>query len=298
MQKPLNQKIPLRTACLWIICSTLFLSGSAAVGLIYFRHIRKQRFQQAQYNIVAVVQTTSDKECLKTICLAELLNLSVNRPTNLFRFNAREAERILIASSLVISSRVKKILPGTIYVDYSLRKPVAYLLDYTNTVIDRSATAFPFKPFFTPKKLPEVYLGLPESTSIIWGQQLKGVKSKLALYLIDLIMEKCCTESSFLSRVDVSHVLADSYGQRQIVVIMENHVERTNSEGKIEVFTIPHILRLSVDNYRQGLANYLVLRAFLREKNFNVQPKEMHLDNPAPICVDLRIPQLAYISYK
>lgn len=297
MQKQINNKLSFRTACLWILFSTLFVSGSATAGFVYYRHIKRQRCQQSQYNIVAIVQTTPEKERLKTVYLAELLNLSVDHPTNFFRFHSKEAKRTLTASPLITSAHIKKVLPGTIYVDYSLRKPVAYLLDYTNTVIDREAVAFPFKPFFTPKKLPEVYFGLSNNPSLVWGQQFKGMKSRLAIYLIDLITENCCTGSSFLTRVDVSNALADSYGQREIIVIMEDHIELTNSEKSQIVLIVPQMLRLSVDNYRQELANYLVLRTFLREKNFSIKTEEINQSiRSKPILIDLRIPKLAYVK--
>lgn len=291
-----NNKLSFRAAVLWILLSTLFISGSAAVGLIYYRHIKKQRFQRPQYNIVAIVQTTPDKERLKTIYLAELLHLSVDNPTNFFRFNAKKAQRTLMASPLITSARVKKILPGTVYVDYTLRKPVAYLVDYTNTVVDRGAIAFPFKPFFTPKKLPEIYLGISDQAILMWGREIKGIKSQLALYLIDLITENCCTENSFLTRVDVSNALADSHGQRQIVVTIEDYVEKESTGNTIRII-IPQLLRLSIDNYRQELANYLALRPLLHEQGFKMLPEssEKLIRAPSQI-IDLRIPDLAYIK--
>lgn len=292
-----NTKIPFRTALIWILLSTLFISGSAGIGLLYYHHIKRQRFQQPQYNIVAIVQTTPDKERLKTIYLAELLHLSVDNPTNIFRLNSREAQRTLMSSSLITSARVKKILPGTVYIDYTLRKPVAYLLDYTNTVVDYKAVAFPFNPFFTPKRLPEIYLGMGDRSILIWGKQIKGVKSRLALYLLDLITENCCKENSFLTRVDVSNVLADSYGQRQIIIMIEDHVEKNTVDKNTTKIIIPQVLRLSVDNYRQELANYLALRPIVHEQVLNTlaEKSEKMIRVPSQI-IDLRIPDLAYIK--
>lgn len=293
MIKSSETPLSFRAACIWVIVITLFVSGSALVGLAYYRHIKKQRTQQADYNIVALIQTTPDKERLKTIFLAELFNLSFDRPTNLFRFSAKEAQRTLLASSLISSARVKKILPGTVYVDYTLRKPVAYLLDYSNTLIDDEAVPFPFKPFFTPKKLPEIFLGMDQNY-LIWGKAIKGIKSKLALYLIKLITESCCREYSFLTRVDVSNVLADSYGQRQIIVSIEDDIEHTDEKGQHARIILPYLLRLSVENYRQELGNFLALRPFLHEQGSR-QLKESSV-RVEPIVIDLRVPELAYIQ--
>lgn len=289
MKSPLS----FRTSLLQILLSTLFISGFTALGVLYYLHVKKMRAQQPQYNIVALIQTTPDKERLKTIYLSELLKLSFDHPTNLFRFNAKEAQRILISSPLITSARVKKIPPGTIYIDYSLRKPVAYLLDFTNTAIDSEAVAFPFKPFFTPKKLPDIYLGVGEQKSLRWGQQIQGIKCRLALYLMNFISENC---GSFLNRIDVSKALDDSYGQRQIVVILEDHVEKMIGSENSVTFIVPHILRLSVDNFRQELANYLALRPILREKKLEVSAGNTEkVLRSEPIIIDLRIPELAYI---
>ncbi len=290
-----HHELSFRVAMLWIVLFTLCVSGSAAVGFSYYRYIKKQRLQLTQYNIVAILQTTPDKERLKTTYLAELLHLSVDHPTNLFRFKAKDAKKKLLSSPLITSASVKKILPGTIFIDYTLRKPFAYLLDYSNTVVDHDAIPFPFKPFFTPKRLPEIYLGLQDAKPPIGGKQIQGIKGQLAIYLIDLIVENCCTENSYLVRVDVSNSLADSYGQKQIIVEMEDHVEKLMANGKAAMVIIPQLLRLSVDNYRQELANYLTLRPLIRKKDIDLEnsDKAIRLE---PIVIDLRIPQLAYVN--
>lgn len=292
-----NSTLPLRTALLWILLSTLLISGSASIGVVYYRHVKNQRLKQPQYNIVAIVQTTPDKERLKTIFLAELLNLSVDQPTNLFRFNSKEAQKKLLSSSLITSARVKKILPGTVYVDYTLRKPVATLLDYSNTVIDHEAVAFPFKPFFTPKILPEIYLGMNDPVSHIWGRTIQGIKCRLALYLLDLITENFDIKNSSLIRIDVSKALADSEGQKQIVVIIEDHVKMTSKSGATIKVIVPQILRLSVDHYRQELANFLAIHSVLQERNFNLPAESYEKDvRVEPFWIDLRLPELAYIK--
>jgi hypothetical protein len=292
-----QEKLSIRTACLWIMLFTLAISGSAFGGLIYYKYIKRQRLYNSQYNIVAIAQTTPDKEPLKTAYLAELLNLSIDQPTNIFRFNTQAAQQKLLNSPLITHAYVKKILPGTIYVDYELRKPFAYLLDYHNTVIDREGVTFPFKPFFTPKKLPEIYLGITDSSPLSWGKPLQEIKCKLALYLIDLLSTHCCSEYSYLSRVDVSQAFADSKGKRQIVAILDEQVEKTDQAGKLVKGIASHILRLSVDNYRQELANYLQLRPLLKYHVEDAEEGEAEkLLKFKPLVVDLRIPALAYIK--
>lgn len=285
-----KNKLSFQSALLWILISSLLITGSAVGGFFYYRHVKRQRWHQPQYNIVAILQTTPDKERLKTIYLAELLKLSVDRPTNLFRFNTKEAKRVLLNSPLITSAKVKKIPPGILYIDYSLRKPIAVLVDFTNTAVDQEGVSFPFKPFFTPKKLPEIHLGL--QAPLVWGQPIQDIKCKLALYLIDLVHANCCKNGLQLLRVDVSNALADSYGQRQIIIFLEDHRIKKELSGKVHESVIPHLLRLSVDNYRQELANYLELRSVLYSEKF----KKFTEKGAEPIVIDLRIPELAFIK--
>lgn len=291
-----SEKLSFRIAMLWIFLITFFCCGSFLVAFFYYKKIRRIQFEQTQYNIVAIIQTTPDKEKLKTVFLAELFDLSVDHPTNLLRFDAREAKKKLLSLPLITSARVKKILPGMLYVDYTMRKPIAFLLDYANTVVDREGVPFPFKPFITPKKLPEIYLGIDNDKDFVLGQPIRNDKSKLALYLLDLINQHCCFEKSQLLRVDVSKALADSYGQRQIVVIMEDQIQKKTEQG-FAIVVIPQILRLSVDSYRQELANYLAMKSSIIEQGMKDGVKEFtKVNRVKPVIVDLRIPQLAYIT--
>lgn len=290
-----SSKLPFRTAMLWICLTTFFTCGTFFVGFLYYKKIQRIRYQEPQYNIVAIVQTTPDKERLKTVFLSELFNLSIDKPTNLLQFNASEAEKKLLSLPMITSAQVKKILPGTIYTEYSMRKPLAYLLDYSNVALDSEGVAFPFKPFFTPKKLPEIYLGNFPSGHVM-GKPINTVQCKLALYLLSLITEQCCAEKTQLVRIDVSKALADSYGQRQIVVILEDQIER-NVEGKLVLVGVPQMLRLSVDHYRQELANYLALRPFALQQGSSI-PLDVNskTNRTKPIIIDLRIQELAYIT--
>ncbi|WP_130589769.1 hypothetical protein [Neochlamydia sp. S13] len=104
-------------------------------------------------------------------------------------------------------------------------------------------------------------------------------------------------EYSYLSRVDVSQAFADSKGKRQIVAILDEQVEKTDQAGKLVKGIASHILRLSVDNYRQELANYLQLRPLLKYHMEDAEGGGVEkLLKFKPLVVDLRIPALAYIK--
>ncbi len=295
-------KLPLRKALSYIFLSIFLVSGSAYLGVFYYKHIREKQRHDSAYKIVAIIQSTPSNEKFKTVYLAELLGLSVDRPTNLYRFNTNWAQQQLLASPVIKKATVAKINPGTIFVDYTPRRPIAFLADYTNTAVDEEKIAFPFNPFFTPKRLPEIYLEknnreeiLPD---IVWGAPIRTRQIDFAFALLELVNHHCCDSMSSLSRIDVSAISALSYGQRQIVLIFEERIPKM-VEGAPILWTTTHLLRLSPDNYHEQLANYLVLRTYLREhekpiKIVGSQPGSILKGNR--IIIDLRLSELAFIT--
>ncbi|WP_284452650.1 hypothetical protein [Parachlamydia acanthamoebae] len=289
-------KIPISQAIVWILLSTVLISGSVGMGILYYLHLRDLRTRDEQYNISAIVQTTAHADALKTVFLAEILDLSIDHPTNLYRFNIEEAKRKLLACSLIKKAEIKKIKPSAILIDYSLRQPIAFLGDFTNTAMDENGFLFPFKPFFTPKKLPEIFLGCAKDLQNIWGSCLKGDHLELALSLFNLVTKKCCSESMYIRKIDVSKAYAQSHGQRQIILVFEELLER-KVNGKWTLCVFPRLVRLNTEHFHQGLANYLALREFLNKqaKQLSVT-EEMNQMRGNEVMVDLRIPHLAYIQ--
>lgn len=294
----MSHKIPFKRACLILALSVVVTLGSVGMGWAYYRYIKDRHANNDAYRIVAIVQSCSSSEMLKTVYLAELLDLSIDRPTNLYRFNTKEGQSRLLASPLIKDASVKRVRPGTVFVDYVLRQPIAYLVDYTNTVIDDEGYLFPFKPFFTPKNLPEVYLGLSQNNNEgavenIWGGTLNDKRLELALSLHKYITLNYSSDKTHVKRIDVSKAYAPSYGQRQITVVIEEQVERELPDGGTSTVLLifPRILRMSTENFRQGLVNYEVLKPELLKREISVE-----MTRQKPVVIDLRLPQLGYIS--
>lgn len=212
MFKRSKKKMSLRRAIFWIFLSTLFISGTSATGIWYYWNLKSVSENDPKYNIIAIVQRGPDKDILKTEYLAELLDLSLDRPTNLNKLSVQDAKNKLLQSPLIQSVTLKKVKPGTLYIDYRVRKPVAYLADYSNTALDEKGYIIPFAPFFTPKKLPEVVCGFPNECK--WGEILKGEQIQWALNLIK--------QQPNVRRIDLSQCRASSLGQREIVLVLES----------------------------------------------------------------------------
>ncbi len=268
--------MPLNRALLWIFISILTISGTACMGWLYYLNGRERRLRDEQYRIVALVQRVSQGEALKSIYLAELLNLSLDRPINLYAFNLKEAKKKLQACPLIKRAKVKKILPGTLYIDYEVRTPVAYLGDIANTVIDEEGILFPFRPFFTPKCLPILYLGREKEEPYRWGNCLKEAPLLQLAWSVLKQFEELLGKKFYLRQLDIAQAFAESEGKRQIILVLEERAKPAHT-----VF-----LRLNVDDEGQSLANFQTLQGHLFNDSF---PSKQ-------VTIDMRLPQLAFIK--
>jgi hypothetical protein len=283
----LKQKtLPLSKALLVIFLSTLFISGSATTGWLYYLYVMEEKAEDKEYIINGIVQTGPEKEALKSVYLAEILGLSIDQSTNLYRFDTVEAKNKLEQSPVVKTALVEIQPPNTVYIDYTVRNPIAYLYDFENTAIDAEGFILPISPFFTPKNLPYIYLGDVESLS--WGAELENEGMKLSLHLLEICSKEEYRNAFDVERIDVSNAFSSSYGQRQIVIILADRLTESQNGKR-------RILRLSSRNYLNELNNYLVLRAYLIE-NEEFHSKEGGRDQATPMIVDLRIPRLAFLK--
>lgn len=291
--------------------SIAFLIGSTCVTLIlslstYFlwSHYKKKRLQDASFRVVAIVQTGPEKEALKTSYLAELLHLSVDQPVSLYALDPKKCEQKLLSSPLIASAKVKRLPPGTLYIDYEVRKPIAWLSDYQNIAIDREGYLFPVAPFFSPKNLPEIYLGLPPfgegedaqgRKGGAWQTPLKNRYLHLALDLLQYLETASWKEGLQVKRIDVSNAFASSLGQREIVVFTEEELTIRQKEKEV-ICTFPKILRLSPKEYTQQLGHFLGLRRKMMDDYRRQLATLQEGERFAPRIIDLRISQLAFIE--
>lgn len=269
-------------------CLTLFLSLG---GYSIWKKHRNERLRSATYQITTIIQTGPEKEALKTAYLAELLGLSVDLPTQLYALNVRQAESRLLASPLIANAKVKRFPPSTLYIDYEVRKPVAWLADFNNTAIDSEGYLFPVDPFFPPKRLSEIYLGLPANS----GWQIKTPTFDLALEILQFLETAPWKEGLRIQRVDVSNAFAPSLGQREVVLFTEEELSVRKSNGEI-VCIFPKILRLAPKDYRQQLNNFFALRRSMMEDYQRQLASIQEGGRFAPRIIDLRIPQLAFVE--
>lgn len=272
-----------KQAFLWISLYTFLISGISWGSFFGYHFFSKKWSTDSQYKIVALIQTGPEKEALKTECLAEILGLSVDQTVNLYQFSLNSAKKRLLRFPIIKEVSLKKIFPGSVHIDYTIRQPVAFLGDYSNTVLDEDGVLLPFTPFFTPKNLPEVYFGMEHQPShSLWGKKLEGKKFELALQLIHLIHTNLCLDGSKLKQLDLSASFHPSEGKRQIVILFENHYQ--------EGLSTSHVIRLGTKNYLEGLSNYRLVCEYMRQ--------HPEIGSKRRQVIDLRVPKLGFIEVK
>jgi hypothetical protein len=292
----MKKKLTLSQSLLWIFFSAIAVNALAYTGIKGVLFWKKLRGIDYRVPIRAIVQTGPQKEALKTGYLAELLELSVDKPKLSSDFDVKEAEKKLAASPVISEVKVKIQEPGILYIDYTTRQPIALLIDYENVALDKDGYPFPVAPFFTPKKLPEIYLGMEEE--LHWNQPITGEKINLAFELLELINGPIVGDLFNVKRIDVSNAFEMSYGRREIVLFTQDEIYMPY-RGKEIRFVIPRILRLPTKKYAQELGNYLKFREqrLEKEKAELKTPQEGQVLIKCPtVTIDLRISQLAFIE--
>lgn len=267
--------LSLRTAFSWIFFSTLLITGGAWGGWFLYKQLERHWEKDPSYSIVAIVQSSNDYDSLPTLFFAEILKLSKDEPTNLYAFDTHFAKRKLASCPLIKAVDVKRIKPGSLYIDYALRQPSFYLRDVKNGSVDEEGIIFPFSPFFTPKNIPELVIG-DTKENLKWGHMLDGKKLALAKSVRDEIERHFDHQLLRIKRIDVSRINATSYGQRELIVILEE----VSYDQPLNVETT--ILRLHHQEYLNGIALYKRLCEYLGKST-------------RPQIVNLRIPDLAFI---
>lgn len=273
--------IPYPKAILWIFLSTFSISGSAFLAWFYHLHLMDQRISEPYYNIVSIQQGSLNGHPLKTDYLMDLLDLPFNKHANLYRFNLKEAQKKLTSSPLIKEGVIQKRFPGTLSIAYKTREPIAYLKDYPNTVIDASGYVFPFHPFYTPKFLPTIHLGIEKKQDIL-GHCLKEEECSRTALTILKAFEVLHQKGLFLTGIDVSKKDPIFYGQKEILLVVE---EKHSSQG------IPLVLkiRLSTQNISEKILQLHKIYLWLLENR---------VDRSKEIVIDMRLTDMAFIPKK
>lgn len=137
-------------------------------------------------------------------------------------------------------------------------------------MVDQERVLFPLAPYFTPKVLPEIYLGI-KIEPFKYGK-LCDEKLELALKILNLF-EQYSIKGLTIKKIDVSKLRVESLGQQEIVITLIEELGKKN---------YLRFLRLSCDHYQEELEHFFSL-------------KQMSL--PKDFTIDLRLLPNAYLNY-
>lgn len=272
-----SKEIPLPKAIFFLLLTTFVVSGFGYLSIQAYFKKEPRKAKPVSNTITTIIQTGPKREALRTAYLAELLNLSQDKPASSLDFDLKRAQERLLRSPVIKSAEVRLTGPETLYIAYAVREPIARLYDISNAALDEEGVLFPLSPFFAPKILPEIYLGLNPSAEIQWNMRVSSPHFKLASDLLRLLLAAPYRDLFSVKRIDVSKATEQSFGRREIVLLIE---ERFGKKESKQIF-----LRLTPKNMLQELGNYLALRKQLAATQ----------DLKSPLVIDLRIPQLGFV---
>ena len=261
-----EKRYPIHKAAWYVLISVLAVQ--AIIGACYFsyRAILNERMNDERYNIVALVGRCRSGPAVNPVFLAELLDLSCDKPHNLYAFDKEAFKERLKNLGPFAHCKLSLVRPGVAVVDYDLRTPFAILLDFENRAIDESGHhLFPLHPFYTPKRLPELYLGKPTGNNV-----------QMAFSLLKQV-QTIVKDGYFVKRIDISH-LVNRMPNREMIVVLED--DATHDW---------YYLRLSQTKFEENLTQFLAIKEQVKQlaNNFGVDPaKRAHI-------IDFRADQIA-----
>ncbi len=264
-----DHKIPLKKAIGYVLLSVFIIWGSLFLTWLVHKSVLDSRKQDPRYTVAALVQSCPQYETLENWQLCELLELSRDKAPNLYDFDPKVAASKLLSYPVISKATVRRLPPSIIHVDYTLKEPYVFLSDFSNIALDKERTAFPLKPFYTPKKLPELYLGVE---SISYNTTLETPEAHIAFRVL-AFLETALPNTFRILRIDSSKACAKTFGSQEIVVVLED-------SGKTRYF------RLSPRLYEVAINDYLAHKATLDQIN------------PASLTqiLDLRSPNIALVK--
>lgn len=229
--------------------------------------------------IRTIVQSSADKNNLQTDFFAEILSLSQDSSVLSKRFDIEKATHILETFPIIKECNLY-VDRDTLYINYELRQPVAYLGNFYNVGIDREGVLFPITPFSSMKRLPLIYIHERELPNSLWGNQITSESMKIALEIIAHTSKMGFQEKFLVRQIDMSSVPFDAYAKREIVLVIE--LMESHSSKYLPVYS--HILRLNPKKPLRGIDQYLILKKELVSTSL-ISKK----------IFDLRLPDLAFI---
>jgi hypothetical protein len=274
---------------IFVIISVTCCTVAVVVGAYTFQMMRQvEKAKSPKYAVLGIIQKSASQDMLKTDQLAAFLGLSSDVPQNLYAFDMGLARRKLLSLPFMKKVSIQRIEPNLLSIEYELRTPKWLLADYENVAIDQDGYLFPITPFFSPKSLPQIFLGLPAFQGEpdlqgrrggTWNQALQGKHMALVRDIFEL--EKTFHPHFEMVSVDVQKTFCASKNCEIVLRLKEKKIQ-----GIQDVHICEYLLRLPQEGYKEAITRF-----FEHKASFEPLRKKEHL-----LIVDLRLDRIALVK--
>lgn len=250
MRNDIEKKFPLPKAIAYVLLSVVVVWGTLFVSWWYHDYTMSERTKDKAFTIQGIVSSCPGPDFLSSKQLATLLGLATKEPQNLYLFDPHNAERIFKGFPAIKTSSISRLRPNAVFIRYELRKPFVQLVEFENTALDSDGYPFPLFPVYSPKRLPEVYLGLAQ---ISWNEPIATEEFRVACELLHYL-EEVLPKTVRVTRIDTHNIKSPSRGRQEIVVVLDKYY-----------------LRLHATDYKKNIKQFLALLPTLKTMNENKQ---------------------------
>lgn len=220
----------LNRSLFYIVLSTVMISGTSWGAWAGWQYWQWKLENDSRYPVRAIMTKSLGGEPLRPSIVAEWLNLSVTKTMNLYRLNLNEAKKKIERQLPVKRAIVSRIPPSTLMVEIEMRRPIALVGERSNIGIDEEGNVFPLVPFYTPKKLPKIFVGHRNNFPLVVAV-LKSLDKRGELGNVEL--------------VDAEKANALSFGERELVILSNGVFSRLDpakwEDGLEKMFKLKHI---------------------------------------------------------
>jgi hypothetical protein len=267
------KKFSLRHALWLIFIWTALISGMPYLVFGLYSYLKGDQKSGSHHAITALLLECSSREQLPSNFFAETIDWTANQ----LHLWQRELE----AHPIIDYAKMQRYNQNTLWIEYAVRTPIAFVADLDNVAVDCKGKCFPLHPFVTPKLLPKIFLGLSEEEINRFCQtnELEAIVQKKLHFAIDWLdkgRDLFQRSNYYLGWLDVSLMDETSLGKRKMVLGL----------SKMPREPLCCFLRIYPEKEVSELESQWRLLAI---QNFRHQDK--------PIDIDMRLPSLAYITY-
>ncbi len=187
-----------------------------------------------------IVQKTTTIESLSPRFFSDYLGLSPKgRSLQIQNLDIKKIQNKLTEFPIFEKVQSEFTPQGELLVSYELRRPAFLLHDFSNCGIDNLGFFIPMAPYYSPKKLTSIFLGIHH---LEWN---KAYNIKEALEILNFFSPYQSDDFN-IKLIDLSHVKESIPARREIIV--------TISFAKAN-----HFLRLNPKHLQKALDRYVLL---------------------------------------